>query len=75
MNRDIYQALISDAAQGRAAMSGFLLFAAGLAACGSRWEGEAMPGGQVFMPQVLAVPLFPTSEMQPLVDMAKIYNS
>ncbi len=56
-------------------MSGFLLFAAGLAACGSRWEGEAMPGGQVFMPQVLAVPLFPTSEMQPLVDMAKIYNS
>lgn len=48
MKRDIYQALISDAAQGRAAMSGFLLFAAGPAACGSCREGEATPGGQVF---------------------------
>ncbi|MFN4124600.1 hypothetical protein [Pannonibacter indicus] len=48
MKRDIYQALISDAAQGRAAMSGILLFAAGLAACGSRRDGEAVPGCQVF---------------------------
>ncbi len=56
-------------------MSGFLLFAAGPAACGSRREGEAMPSGQVFLPQVLAVPLFQMSGLQLLVIIAKVYNS